>query len=124
MIPDDVRRFVLTSIPSIPYLEAALTLRREAATQWDAFSMARALYIAPPRAAELLRDLAGAGVALFDPQRQTYSYAPRDEQLAGMMDRLAELHRSDIIGITQLVHDATQRSAHRFASAFNIRKDS
>lgn len=123
MIPDDIRRFVLTSIPSIPYLEAALTLRRDPGTPWDAFGMARVLYLPPPRAAELLRDLTGAGVAQFDPQDQTYRYAPRDEPLAAMLDRLAELYRNDIIGITQLVHDATQRSAHRFASAFNIRKD-
>jgi hypothetical protein len=40
-----------------------------------------------------------------------------------MLDRLAALYSSDTVGITQLVHDATQRSAHRFASAFNIRKD-
>jgi hypothetical protein len=123
MIPDDVRRFVLTSIPSIPYLEAVLLMRRDAITPWDAVSVAGALYVTPPRAAELLRDLVGAGVARFDPERQSYSYSPRDETLASMLDRLAALYSSDTVGITQLVHDATQRSAHRFASAFNIRKD-
>ena len=123
MIPDDIRRFVLTSIPSIPYLEAALLLRRDEVTQWDAFNVAKALYVAPPRAAELLRELAAAGVATFDAGQQTYSYAPRDDMLAGMLDQLAELYRSDTIAITHLVHDTTQRSAHRFANAFNIRKD-
>lgn len=123
MIPDDVRRFVLTSIPSIPYLEAVLVLRRDPAKRWDAFSLAKALYVPAPRAAALLRELTASGVASFEPQDQTYLYAPGDELLVDMIDRVAELYRQDTIGITQLVHDTTQRSAHRFASAFNIRKD-
>jgi len=123
MIPDDVRRFVLTSIPSIPYLEAALLLQRDPVFPWDAFTVARALYVTPPRAAALLGELVSAGLATFDPSRQIYTYSPRDEALAGMLDRLLALYRSDTIGVTRLVHDATQRSAHRFASAFNIRKE-
>jgi Mn-dependent DtxR family transcriptional regulator len=123
MIPDAIRRFVLTSVPSIPYLEAALLLRRDEAATWDASSVAKALYVTPPRAAELLRELAGAGVAAFDPERQTYRYAPRDDTLAAMLVQLAGLYRSDTIAVTQLVHDTTQRSAYRFANAFNIRKD-
>jgi hypothetical protein len=124
MIPDDIRRFVLTSVPSIPYLEAALLLRRDRTTFWDPFSVAKALYVAPPRAAELLRDLAGAGVAEFQPQQQTYRYAPRDGMLDSMLSQLAELYRVETVAVAQLVHDTTQRSAHQFANAFNIRKDS
>jgi hypothetical protein len=118
LIPDDIRRFILTSIPSIPYLEAALVLRRNRRESWDAFSLAGALYLAPPTAAELLRELTAAGVAMFDPARQTYRYAPNGGVLHDAFERLAELYRTETIAITQLVHDTAQRSAHRFPSAF------
>jgi hypothetical protein len=105
MIPKEVRRLVLTSIRSIPHLEAALALRRDRATQWDVFRMASAIYVTPQRAAEVLRDLAGAGIAEFDPQRQTFRYSPCDDRLSGVMDQLAESYRVDTVGITRLVHD-------------------
>ncbi len=35
-IPDDLRRFILTSVPSVPYLEAILLLQRERGTAWTA----------------------------------------------------------------------------------------
>jgi hypothetical protein len=105
MIPKDVRRFVLTRIPSIPHLEAALALRRDRTTQWDAVGMARAIYVTPQRAAEVLRDLTAAGVAEFDPPRQTFRYSPCDDQLSSLMDQLAEMYRVDTVGITRLVHD-------------------
>ena len=38
-IPDDVRRFILTSVPSVPYLEAMLLLRGEPQAAWDASAL-------------------------------------------------------------------------------------
>jgi hypothetical protein len=124
MIPDDVRRFVLTSIPSIPYLELALLFRRDRAATWSPAAVAKVLYISEANAAELLVALAGAGI--IAPQagvENGYVYAPRGPELDDALARLDECYRRDIIGITELVHDTTQRSAHRFAEAFKLRKD-
>ena len=123
MIPDDIHRFILTSVPSIPYLEAALLLRRESAEQWSAKRVSEALYISHARAAELLSALASAGVVAPASDPDLYRYAPRDATLGHTLDRLAEIYRTDMIGVTQLVHDTTQRSAQRLADAFKLRKD-
>src|SRR3569832_623955 len=40
-IPDDVRRFILASVPSVPYLEAMLLLRAEPELPWDKEALAR-----------------------------------------------------------------------------------
>ena len=60
-IPDDLRRFILTSIPSVPYLEAVLLLHGDAHVLWDAPELAQRLYIPQTRASELLGQLAEAG---------------------------------------------------------------
>ncbi len=59
-MPGDVRRFILTSVPSVPYLEAILLLRTDPATAWDGKLVARRLYLAEPQAAGLLQALADA----------------------------------------------------------------
>lgn len=53
----------------------------------------------------------------------TYRYAPRDESLARTMDALAACYSENLFGITNLIHDATQKNAVRFAEAFKLRKD-
>ncbi|MCW5659769.1 MAG: hypothetical protein KIT60_18890 [Burkholderiaceae bacterium] len=125
MIPDDVRRFVLTSIPSVPYLEAALLLRRLAPREHSDEEVARALYIPRARAAELLEAMHQAGVvALRRADNLHARYEPRDPELVQAFDRLARHYEADIVGITHLIHDASGKSAMRFADAFKIRKDS
>lgn len=121
-IPDDVRRFVLTSIPSVPFVEAALLLRRQPAAALDTREVAAALYIQEAAAASLLQALCAAGAAQCEGDR--YRYAPRDERLAAAWDRLAEAYSANLIGVTHLIHDATQKNAKRFADAFKLRKDS
>jgi hypothetical protein len=123
-LPDDVRRFILTSIPSVPYLEAALLLQRDPAARRTAAEVARALYLQERTAADLLAALSAAGVVAVDadgPPR--YSYAPRDEALATAMARLAEAYANDLVGVARLIHDATHKNAQRFADAFKLRKD-
>lgn len=123
MIPEDIRRFVLTSIPSVPYLEAALLFRRSAQVERSARDLARALYLPEPRAAELLDALCKAGIVEACPGAEgRYRYAP-GEALAAAIERLAEAYADDMVGITHLIHDPTQKSARRFADAFRLRKD-
>ncbi len=120
-LPDDVKRFVLTSISSVPYLEAILLLRREPARVFDEQALARALGNVERTAAELLERLCAAGVAAAEGAGGRY--APRDERLAQALDRLAAYYATHLIDVTRLIHDATRKSAHRFADAFKLRKD-
>lgn len=123
-IPDDIRRFVLTSIPSVPYLEAALLLRGEQSRDWTAGELASRLYVTGSAAAELLGALqAGGVVRMVEAASPSYRYSPRDEALARSMDALSVCYRENLFGVTTLIHDAIQKNAVRFADAFKIRKD-
>jgi hypothetical protein len=60
-IPDDVKRFILTSIPSIPHLEALLLLRNNENLSWSSADVARRIYISEKAAHALLQELLAAG---------------------------------------------------------------
>jgi hypothetical protein len=120
-LPQDLRRFILTSIPSVPYLEAVLLLRAEPQRTWTAQEAARRLYLAEPRAAELLADLGSAGIAA--PESTGCRYSPSTPELAEILDRLAAHYAADLVGISDLIHSRVDKKAQQFADAFRFRKD-
>ena len=124
-IPDDIRRFIQTSIPSVPYLEAALLFHRSPSETLGPDEVARALYLPKARAAALVQDLADAGiVAPAGPaDGEMYRFAPRDAELARAMQGVAEAYSRALVQVASLIHDSTGKNAHRFAAAFKLRKD-
>jgi len=129
-IPEDIRRFVLTSIPSVPHLEALLLLRGAPAQDWPAGHLAERLYIGEKVAAVLLDDLCRAGMAQrcgededapsLEPR---YRYQPATAILRATIDDLAELYSRRLVDISNLIHSKLERKAQQFADAFRLRKD-
>jgi hypothetical protein len=113
-LPADVRRFILTSVPSVPYLEALLLLRSGPAQPWDAAQLARRLYV-PERAGVEL-------VQLPEGEAGAVRYAP-DAELAALLDRVAQAYATDLLTVTELIHSRIDRRAQRFADAFRFRKE-
>jgi DNA-binding IscR family transcriptional regulator len=124
-IPEDIRRFVLTSIASVPALEALLLLHEAPGSQRSCAEVARRLYLSERNVAGLLQALCQSGLleCTGEGGGALYRYRPRDAALADIVDRLAALYAADLVGVTNLIHDATQKSAQRFADAFKLRKD-
>lgn len=125
-LPEDIRRFVLTSVPSVPFLEALLLLRAHPTQQWHTDTLARRLYIRDKVAQELLDDLCKAGMAgpCEAPARDCYRYQPSSEALRTRVDQLADLYSKNLVEITMLIHSTLDRKAQQFADAFKWRKDS
>lgn len=119
-VPADVRRFILTSIPSVPFLEAVLLLRAEPEHAWDAQRLARRLYVPERTAAELLEQLTAGGIA--HPAEGGVLYSPRDE-LPDLIDRLAAAYAADLVTVTDLIHSRIDKRAQQFADAFRFRKE-
>jgi hypothetical protein len=125
-IPEDLRRFVLTSIPSVPFLEALLLLRTDAGAMWHTDTLARRLYIREKVAQTLLNDLCRAGMAApcEPPAAPCYRYHPSSDSLRDMIDLLADLYAKHLVEVTLLIHSSLDRKAQQFADAFKWRKDS
>jgi hypothetical protein len=124
-IPEDLRRFVLTSVPSVPFLEALLLLRADPSQQWESAMLAGRLYTRERVAAELLADLCTAGFArrCDPPAEHCVSYSPASEALGELIDRLADLYAKQLVDVTHLIHSTLERKAQQFADAFRLRKD-
>ena len=120
-LPADVRRFILTSVPSVPYLEAVLLLRADPQQAWTAPRLAQRLYVPERTATELLAQLRDGGVAQAANDAGV-RFAPGAE-LAGVLDRLAEAYAAHLMSVTDLIHSRVDRRAQQFADAFRFRKD-
>lgn len=123
-IPEDLRRFLLTSIPSVPFLEALLLLRAAPGQEWHADTLASRLYIRERIAHSLLEDLCTAGMATRCETTGCFRYQPSSEVLRDRIDRLADLYAKHLVEVTVLIHSSLDRKAQQFADAFKWRKDS
>jgi hypothetical protein len=124
-MPETVRRFILTSIPSVPYLEAILLLRSEPGVAWDAQRVASRLYVAPAQASELLTALAASGIAAAaSAEPDSFSYRPASGELAAMLEALAQVYSGKLVAVADLIHSRIDKRAQHFADAFRWRKES
>jgi hypothetical protein len=121
-IPPAIRRFVLTSIASVPHLEALLLLRSAEPDAWPAARVADRLYIGEGAALKLLDDLCNA--RMTERRGDAYVFAPHSQALRGTIDELAEVYARHLVDITHLIHSRIDRQAQHFADAFRWRKDS
>lgn len=125
-IPEDIRRFVLTSIASVPHLEALLLLRSAEGEFWSDAKLAQRLYIADKTAHALMAELCRAG--MIEPREHpdhsfSYRYHPTSPALRQTIDATAELYARQLVEITNLIHSKLDRKAQQFADAFKWRKD-
>ena len=118
-LPADVRRFILTSIPSVPYLEAVLLLRAEPEA-WSPQQLSQRLYVGERTAAELLSQLREGGVAEEVEGGVRYAPVPALRELLG---QVAQAYAADLVTVTTLIHSRIDRRAQQFADAFRFRKE-
>ena len=124
-IADDIRRFILTSISSVPYLEAMLLLRNEPDMPWDSARLATRLYLSEKAAAVLLAELNEAGLIVADAlMPDSYRFYPVSSALREMVDKVAKAYVTHLVDVTHLIHSKTGKKAQQFADAFKWRKES
>jgi hypothetical protein len=123
-IPGNVRQFILESIDSIAQLEALLLLRGSPNEEWDARKVAGRIYINEEEATSLLARLSAEGLIAFSNDKPPlYRYHPDSDDLALIVDRLAEIYCKHLVPVTNLVHSKPRTRVREFADAFNLRKE-
>lgn len=123
-IPEDIKRFILRSIDSVPHLEAVLLLRYDPDVEWDARMMAQRLYISEKKTGELLADLCSAGfAAVKEGMDVLYCYQPISADLKETINQLAEIYADHLIEVTHLIHSKTGKQAQQFGDAFKWQKE-
>jgi hypothetical protein len=124
-IPDEVRRFVLANLVSVPQLEALLLLRSTPGERWTAERAAARLYVPAGELEALLAQLAETGVVAGDDEggERGWRYAPRTPELDTLCARIEDVYARQLVQVSRLIHSKGDRAAQRFADAFKWRKD-
>jgi hypothetical protein len=120
-IPDDVYRFVLTSVPSVPYLEAMLLLRAKPTAPWTAEELAQRLFLPAALGEGLLAQLCDSGLAAPGDVERTFRWNP-GPAMVPMVDKLAEIYAVNVVDVAALIHSRQERRAVEFADAFRLRR--
>lgn len=121
---DDVYRFVLLQIDTVPHLEALLILWRSRPQVFTEHELAAQLFIDHGKVREIAKDLARADLISMDgnaPQR--YGYQQGNDRLDALIDALASLYRRELVSISHLIHTKAPSAARDFARAFKFTKD-
>jgi hypothetical protein len=121
-IPDDLRHFIVQTIPSVPCLEALLLMHKVPAHTWDRQQIARSLYLDEKAADAVLHDLVATGFINADLKIPgCYRFNRPVPELSQMIERIATLYAHNLVGVTTLIHSRIDENAQQFASAFLLR---
>ena len=122
-IPDGVRRFLLTSIPTVPHLETLLLLWREPGAGWTGEDIARRLYVPVGAAQALADELCEADLLECGGDPRTYRCRRDPPALLTLFGELDRAYARSLREVTALIHSHVDRKASRFADAFSLRKE-
>lgn len=123
-IPDDIRRYLIQCVPSVPYIEAVLLMRGGRQVAWQPALLSQRLYLREEEVVRLLARLQADGlVAAQASEPLRYQYAPASVELEQLWDRLAVVYSHSLIEVSTLIHTKSASKAKMLADAFRWRKD-
>lgn len=119
----DVDQFLNDQIETIPHLEALLLLWNSRPKEWPVDEMAKALYLPPETAKEILDDLVRRrliSAILGTNESFRYDSEPEKDRLMSAVD---STYRRELIRITRMIHAKPSAAVRAFARAFRLKKD-
>lgn len=120
----ELLRFILDNLETVPHLEAVLLIWQNQSTPWTADLLAQRIYVSPVDGRAILEDLTRKGMLRrTEPSDPHYLYDPSWDTERGLLPRLAELYRRQLVQVTKLIHSKGSSSVREFARAFQIKKD-
>ena len=118
---EQLDRFIVDKIDTVPQLEALLMLWRSGPRSQSKYDIARELYISPERAETVLVALLNTGLIVAQgAQSYELNLAPPGRER--MLTALDDLYRRELVRVTNLIHDKAPRAVRDFAQAFHFKK--
>jgi hypothetical protein len=121
LLPDDVIRFLRTSVGSLWALEQLLLLRRDRTRGWSLEELTRELRSSIGVVTSVLAQLRGAG--LVTEADGLYRYCPTSADLDALVERVADSYAKFPFTVTQAILTSPNDKIQLFADAFRIKKD-
>lgn len=122
-IPDDVRRFILSSALTVPDVEALLIFHECGDAGCEPDLLASRLYIAPSRSDAVVAKLQRLSAIKPVGDTARFLYCPGSAELSRVLDALRLCYARHLVQVTELIHSTETQSAQAFADAFRIRRE-
>jgi len=120
----EVDRFIVEEIDSVPHLEALLLVWRRRPNAWLAEEMAQMLYVPVPNAEKLLQDLARRGlVDVLPGTPDRYAYRPESQEEDKLLEQVEATYRRELVRVANMIHSKAPAAVREFARAFRFTKD-
>lgn len=127
-LPDDVLRFVLERIDSVPHLETLLLLWDSGGKVWSEAEVANRVYVRGDTARGVLEKLVQRGLVRAErapppDAGKVFIYDPSWDPNGALMPRVAATYRRQLVKVANVIHGKVPSSVEEFAKAFQIKKD-
>jgi hypothetical protein len=119
---DDVYRFILAQIESVPHLEALLLLWRSRPRAWSERQLAAELFVDISVTKHLAQELVRQNLASAT-EAGEYRYDPKTKEMDALVVALADVYKRELIRVSSLIHSKAASAARDFARAFRFTKD-
>jgi hypothetical protein len=120
----DILQFILEHLETVPHLEAVLLIWQNQSTTWTSDLLARRIYVSAAMGRTILEDLGRQGLLRkSEGSEPSYMYDPGWDAERGMLPRVADLYRRQLVQVTKLIHSRGSSSVREFARAFQIKKE-
>jgi len=121
-LPEDIVRFILDRIDSVPHMEALLLLWETPEKTWTEVEIARRVYVSVDVARAILQDLAGRKLAAVRAESGAgYRYDSAWDPTGAEMAAVARTYRQQLVRVASLIHSKGSPALRDFARAFQFK---
>lgn len=118
----DLHAFILDNIDTVPHLEALLLVWNSRPHPIDKGELVERLFVKPAGCRSILADLARRSlVKVHQGKLNLCSYLPSPDN-DRFLESLAYAYRTDLIGISTLIHSKASPGIREFARAFEFNR--
>jgi predicted ArsR family transcriptional regulator len=121
-LPEEIVRFILNRIDSVPHMEALLLLWETPEKAWTEAEIAARVYVSVDVARVILQDLVGRKLAAVRAEsgagyRYDSAWDPTGEEMAAV----ARTYRQQLVRVASLIHSKGSPALRDFARAFQFK---
>lgn len=121
---EQIDRFLVDEIDTVPQLEALLLIWNRRPKSWYCSELAKSLYISNELAQEVIRHLEQHHLVVkVEGSAGAYALRTDSEELNAMLAAADATYRRELVRISNLIHEKASRAVRDFASAFRFKKD-
>ena len=121
---NEVDRFILSEIETVPHLEALLLIWNSRPQPWTVENLALRLYVPGESARALVEDLVRRSlVALVPGSPEGYRYQSESKEKDSLLASVEDTYRRELVRVSRMIHSKPSAAVRAFARAFRITKE-